>query len=58
MLKVSLLEVGKSDGRRAMATSAFGQHWLRGGDRNSSAMGTSEERYQQICQLSHYRWVR
>ena len=48
------------DGRRyEVATSAFGQYaGLRAAIATHQQWGTSEERYQQICQLSHYLWQR
>jgi L-cysteine/cystine lyase len=48
------------DGRRyEVATSAFGQYaGLRAAIATHQQWGTSEERYQQICQLSQYLWQR
>jgi len=48
------------DGRRyEVATSAFSQYaGLRAAIATHQQWGTPEERYQQICQLSHYLWQR
>ena len=48
------------DGRRyEVATSAFGQYaGLRAAIATHQQWGTAEERYQRICQLSHYLWQR
>lgn len=48
------------DGRRyEIATSAFGQYaGLRAAIATHQQWGTAQERYQQICQLSHYLWQR
>lgn len=48
------------DGRRyEVATSAFGQYaGLQAAIATHQQWGTAEERYQQICQLSHYLWQR
>ena len=48
------------DGRRyEVATSAFGEYaGLRAAIATHQQWGTAQERYQQICQLSHYLWQR
>lgn len=48
------------DGRRyEIATSAFPQYaGLKAAIATHQQWGTAEERYQQICQLSHYLWQR
>lgn len=48
------------DGRRyEVATSAFGQYaGLRAAIATHQQWGTAQERYQQICHLSHYLWQR
>jgi L-cysteine/cystine lyase len=48
------------DGRRyEIATSAYSQYaGLRAAIATHQQWGTAQERYQQICQLSHYLWQR
>lgn len=48
------------DGRRyEVATSAFGEYaGLRAAIATHQQWGTAEQRYQQICQMSHYLWQR